>query len=281
MRAHYCWLWAALAVAVLLAPSPAMTHAQDKPMKWSVYSTDYYQVLYQPRHDADAKKIKGFLDAGITSLKKEFADFPVDELLKVNCLIYLHPQRTDKASEIHAGIGTGVTNGKYSAVIDMLAPAAYDPNHRTNINEPVGDDYFYKLVMHEYSTILLDRITRSKKAGWNFFSAPRWFVDGYEEYLGLMLSSPRNRKEVVAKYLAMHKEDPDRISLDFGITVKNDYIDGALLVLFMHETFGKKKVHALLMSEERSFGKAIRSVLGVGLEEFQKRWDEWLKKRLN
>ena len=48
----------------------------------------------------------------------------------------------------------------------------------------------------------------------------------------------------------------------------------------MHETFGRKRVHAVLASEERRFGRALASALGVGLEEFQRRWDEWLKRKL-
>lgn len=227
-----------LPVVALLINGGAFTRADEK--SWSSYSTDHYQLLYLPEYEKDAKKVKGFLDAGIASLKKEFAEFPVDDLLRVNCAIFLHPKGTGKASEDTVSITTGQDKGKYSAVIDLLTPSAYSPDYRSNINEPAGDDYIYKLVIHEYSTILLERITRTKKAGWSYFNASKWFVDGYEEYLGLMLSSPRNRKEVLGKYLAMHKADPDRIDFDFGISVKNDYIDGALLLLFMHETFGKK-----------------------------------------
>lgn len=225
--------------------------------------------------------MQGFLDAGIASLKKEFADFPVDDLLRVDCVIYLHPKATDKASENMAMITSGVDKGKYYAAIDLLTPSAYNPNYRNNINQSADDDYFHKLVMHEYSTILLERITRAKKTGWMFFSAPRWFVDGYEEYLGIMCSAPRNRKEFMEKYLAMHKKTPARVSFDFGIGVEDEYIDGALLLLFMHETFGKKRVQAVLTSEEPRFGTAMARELGANLEEFKKRWDEWLKKKLD
>jgi hypothetical protein len=279
MRLHVRHLIAMLTVVTILAHGEGIARGADEP-KWSIYGSDYYQLLYRLGHEEDARKVKGFLDAAIAALKKEFAEFPVDELLRVNCVIYLHPARTEKASEHTVTITTGQNNGKYHAVIDLLAPSAYDRGYRSNINEPAGDDYIHKLVVHEYSTVLLERITRAKKAGWSFFNAPRWFVDGYEEYLALMLSSPRNRGEVLGKYLAMHKGDRQRIGFDFGISVKDDYVDGALLLLFMHETFGSKRVHAILTSEQRSFGTAMASSLGVGLEEFQKRWDEWLRKKL-
>jgi hypothetical protein len=244
-----------------------------------VYRNERYQLFYKQDREADAKKVRGFLDGGIASLKKEFADFPVDQLLRVGCAIYLHPKATEKASERTATITSGVDNGKYYAVIDLLTPSAYSPSYRNNINQPADDDYFCKLVMHEYSTILLERLTRAKKAGWMFFSAPRWFVDGYEEYLGIMCSTSRNRKEFVEKYLATQKQG--RVSFDFGVGVEDDYIDGALLLLFMHEAFGKKQVQAVLTSEEPRFGTAMTRELGVGLEEFKKRWEEWLKRRLN
>jgi hypothetical protein len=178
-------------------------------------------------------------------------------------------------------ITSGVDKGKYFAVIDLLTPSACDPNYRNNINQPADDDYYHKLVLHEYSTILLERITRAKKTGWTFFSAPRWFVNGYEEYLGVMCSAPRNRKTFVEKYLATQKKAPARVSFDFGIGVEDEYIDGALLLLFMHETFGKKRVQAVLTCAEPCFGTALARELGVELEEFKKRWDEWLKKKLN
>jgi hypothetical protein len=271
-----------LAAVTLLTQHVGFALADEQPKQWSSYSDENYQLFYKPEHEKDAKKVKGFLDEGIASLKKEFAGFPVADLLRVNCRIYLHPKGTGKASESSVSITSGTDDqGNYFAVIDLLTPSAYDRKYRSNVNEPAGDDYIYKLVVHEYSTILLDRITRAKTTGWSFFTAPRWFTDGYEEYLGLMLSSPRNRKEVLAKYLAMHKSDPDRLDLDFGVGVKDDYIDGALLLLFMHETFGKDRVHAILKSEERRFGRAMASALGVGLDEFKKRWDEWLKQKLN
>ena len=270
-----------LAAVTLLFEGVGFARADEKPTEWSIYKNENYQLFYKPEREKDAKKVLGFLDAGIASLKKEFAGFPADDLLRVNPVIYLHPKATDKASEYTTLITTGVDKGKYYAVIDLLTPLAYNPNYRNNINQPADDDHVHKLVMHEYSTILLERITRAKKAGWTFFTAPRWFTDGYEEYLGITCSSPRNRKEFVAKYLAKHKKVPARIGFDFGLGVEDDYIDGSLLLLFMHETFGKKRVQAVLTNEERRFGTAMARELGIGLEEFKKRWDEWLKKKLN
>ena len=94
----------------LLAPNAGPARADDRP-KWSTSSTDYYQLLYLPGYEKDANKVKGMLDAGIASLKQEFADFPVDDLLKVKCDVYLHPKGTDQASEGSAVITSGTDEG--------------------------------------------------------------------------------------------------------------------------------------------------------------------------
>jgi hypothetical protein len=244
---------------------------------WAVLKTDYYQIMYRPEHVKDAKKVKSLLDAARAALKNEFSDSPVEQLLRVDCKVYLHPKPNDRASETTAAIYTAVGGDKYSAVIDLLTLSAYHPKYRSNVGEPPGEDYYAKLVVHEYSTILLDRITGIKKTGWRFFSAPRWFVDGYEEYLGLTQSSPHNRDSVLAKYLALHKQNANRIDFEFGIHVEDPYIDGAILLLFMHETFGSKRVQAILTNKEPRFGKAVTAALGVGLNEFRQSWEKWLQ----
>jgi hypothetical protein len=134
------------------------------------------------------------------------------------------------------------------------------------------------VLVHEYGTILLEQITRARAKGWRFYDAPGWFVQGYEEYLGLTHSTPHNRKVVLPKYLALQKADPLRVRIGFGIGVRNDYLDGAALLHFMHEAFGKEKVQAILTSEAPTFEAGAGPALGVSLEEFGRRWEEWRKR---
>jgi hypothetical protein len=173
---------------------------------------------------------------------------------------------------------TEVVGGKYRATIDWLTPSGFRPGFRNSLGEPGGEDYFAKVLVHEYATILLERITRSRAKGWRFYDAPAWFVQGYEEYLGLTHSTPHNRKVVLPKYLALVKKDPHRVRIGFGLGVKDPYLDGAVLLHFMHETFGKAKVQAILTSEAATFEKAAGPALGVTLEEFGRRWERWRKK---
>ena len=152
-----------LAFLVVLVLPAALARA-DAPA-WVVLKTDYYRLHHARGLEADAKKVQHLLDASLTALKAEFDGLPVADLLKVDCAIYMHPQGSGKASEYSVSITTRQDGDKYSAVIDLLTPSAYSATYRSNVGEPAGDDYFAKLVMHEYSTILLERITRTKKGG--------------------------------------------------------------------------------------------------------------------
>jgi hypothetical protein len=269
-------LFAGVAAALLGSSVATADKDSDKTPKWVVIKTPFYQLHHDPAHEADAKKARDHLDRAIESLKKEFSGQPADKLLReADCQIYLHPKANDRASEGLASLRTGVDHDKYFATIDWLTPAAFRPDFRNSVGEPGGDDYFAKVLVHEYGTILLERITRAKPKGWRFYDAPGWFVQGYEEYLGLTHSTPHNRKAVLAKYLALQKADPLRVRIGFGIGVRDDYIDGAVLLHFLHETFGREKVQAILTGEAATFEAAAGPALGVTVEDFGRRWEKW------
>lgn len=244
--------------------------------------TDYFTLYYDPKFKEDAEKEKHYLEQTIEALKKEFSAIPVDKMLKVQCDVILHSQKTDQINESSANTESGSQgDNPYSARIDLLTPSQYDPNYRNNVGISFSDDAAFKLVAHEYSTILFERITREKKKGIRFQKCPRWFVQGYEEYCGLVLTSPFNRSKLTNKYISFFRTDPDRINFDFGIEVTNPYIDGAMLVLFMNESYGKDNVQKILTSSESNFGKVLTSSLGGNLSQFKERWQKWLQTRLS
>lgn len=73
----------------------------------------------------------------------------------------------------------------------------------------------------------------------------------------------------------MLKADPSRISFDFGVNVQSPYVDGAVLLDFMHETYGKKKVQAILLSDKPTFGAAVREALSDDLPGFAAKFAAW------
>jgi hypothetical protein len=82
---------------------------------------------------------------------------------------------------------------------------------------------------------------------------------------------------VLPKYLKLVKGDPHRVGIGFGVAVRDPYIDGAVLLHFMHEVYGRDRVQAVLTSEILTFEEAVPAALGVSLDEFSERWKQWLR----
>src|SRR5262249_21582305 len=131
-----------------------------------------------------------------------------------------------------------------------------------------------KTLAHEYATILLDRLTQTKAGGWRFFDAPAWFVQGYEEYASLVLSRPRNREVVLPEYVRRQK-DEQRVRFGATIEVQDPYVEGAVVMHFLHEQFGRERVQALLTAPQPTFAAALTAMLGVSASELGARWREW------
>jgi hypothetical protein len=223
-----------------------------------VIKSPYFSIRFDPGLDADAGRIRGFMEHAVNAMLDEFSNHNPMELLKsTNCVVHLYGKPNEKVSESRSLIEAGMRGGSYFANLHFLAPSAHSESARTNVGEPKDDIYFLKTIVHEYSTVILDRITRRKPKGWRFFNAPRWFVQGYEEYLGLMKSSKHSRETTFAKYVEKLRTHPGRISFNAGIHVTDPYIDGALLLAFFHETYGKERVQAILLSPEDTFEKAF------------------------
>ena len=69
-------------------------------------------------------------------------------------------------------------------------------------------------------------------------------------------------------------DDPERVSL--GILARNDYIDGAVLMKFLHETYGADAVRKLLTSDQPSFWLAMKVELESPPGLFVERFQNWL-----
>ena len=57
------------------------------------------------------------------------------------------------------------------------------------------------------------------------------------------------------------------------------YVDGAVILLFLHERFGQERVQAVVTSEAESFAKAVVDALGRDLAALHADWRRWLEKQ--
>ena len=280
-RNHFVCLLIAITTAAGAAFAPPSASGNAPELSESV-TVQHITLRHAPSATDDAKTAAAFLPGMLKTLQQHFEPAGLDEFVTgFRCEIQLHPAPNDSASESTAMSRTGTidgTNRTYFAEISLLTPSAHTQEARTHIGEPKDAVYFERLLVHEYAAPVLDRITRSKPAGWRFYDAPRWFIEGYEEYLALTCSNEHSRNVTLAKYKEIVRADPRRVRNAFGLMVRDNYLDGAMLLAFMHDRYGREKVQAILTSPAETFGDAICESLGVNLDSFFAAWQEWLEK---
>ncbi|MEO1009313.1 MAG: hypothetical protein AAFX79_12180 [Planctomycetota bacterium] len=231
--------------------------------------------------DEDVAFIRHALDAGIEQLVAYFDDDGLARAARdADVTVEVHATPNDRAGPNLATIRSGTIDGTmdtFFARLHFYAPSAHGPGLTTSSGEPKDGGYIERLVVHEYSTVFLGLASRRKPEGWRLRTAPAWFVQGYQEYLGLTHSGETGRTRSLPRYVEIVKNDPDRVRNDFGFEVRDPYITGAVLLHFMHERFGADRVRAVLLGAQPTFGRAMREELGVDADAFLADWIVWLE----
>ncbi len=224
---------------------------------------------------AEAEQVAGYIDQAIDALAKELDMPPPAALSPETCVVHIHPTPNDSATTGLATMHSGTRNGRPFADLHILAPSAHDRSKTTSVGEPFDDNFFRKLLVHELSTLFLVQATRQKPKGWRFHSAPAWFVQGYEEYLAVMLGSPHSKTVTLGLYESRLRADPDRVT---ALSVEDPYGDGVILLQYLHTKLGAAKMRALLASQAPSFRLAVASELGVSLDDLYTGFRAWARK---
>jgi len=224
---------------------------------------------------ADAEQIAKLTDSAIHALSEAFPAWDVPQTIQSYRLqINVHATPTAEANEGTASLFTGNQNGNPSARLELLAPSKYPAGAQTNVGEPKDTKYIERLLIHEISTIVFERVTGKKPAGWRFYSAPSWFVQGIEQYVAFRQTKAGPSLQL---YIDRVRKDPNIVQTDFGLQVSEPYIGGAALLAFIDERYGWPKIQKLLESPEPTFGAAIRKQLDVTSDGFAAEFQKWLK----
>jgi hypothetical protein len=253
--------------------------AELPPGNWKEMVTDTLIIHHLEERAAEAERFKGYFGELHGALAKAFAGHDVTAVMKdpVVCHAYLVPSPTPAASPGRATARTSYGDGAYCE-LHFLPSSALTEDQRccTVIGERRDERSDQRSVAHEYGGVFIARLNR-QHAGWRFFTAPSWFVQGYEEYLAVSLSNAHNQMVTFEKYKDLVRKDATRVGF-FGVA--NEYTDGAVLLSFLHDEFGAAKVHGVLLSKEKTFWAAVTKELGVPQDQLYGRFAKWRKKTL-
>ena len=245
----------------------------DATPKWQTARTSDFDLHFGRGLDSDARELVAFLKTAYARIADEFRAHRPDDLLEgVELDVYLHPEPGQLASEQHATMRSNLRKNGYKAEIHMLTLAAYSdgagkPSERDK-------DYVFRQVVHEVAAVHVQRLILGKPTGWRYDQAAPWFLQGYDEYLSGIYGR-RSQDKTLKAYRDRIRFDRDRVRFKNGIQVRNPYSDGAVLVKFLHDSFGRDAVQNIWLSPEPTFELALLKTLGTDYADLESRWHTW------
>ncbi|MCC0566765.1 hypothetical protein [Brevibacillus borstelensis] len=239
-------------------------------------ASEFYTIRYPKGYYTDASKMKEHLDKSFKYVFQEFGSYPnIKQLIKepkpLEVVLY---DRPNENADIGLWSLEGMNDGSYR--LHLLAQSAHYRNCCTNTGKNFDDQYFLTTTIHEVMSIPLKRVIRQKSSGWNdIYRAPDWFVQGVQEYYG----THYGKDDSIAVMIRNVKNDRSRIVISpSGVRVKGIYDDGAVLVTFLFDTYGKEKMHKLFMSKESTFERAFAAEIG-SYSELARAFDNWIARK--
>jgi hypothetical protein len=251
------------------------------PPKKNELTTRACTVIFDGGLDDDARMIAGLTESATTAVARELAplaDGPMDPL---RCRIHVFGFRSKLASEDGTDFSLMPQPPKGEPMVDIFyfAPSLYDPNSKSSAGQPKDADWWSLRVTGSVSNLLLLGITNAKGKGWRYFDAPKWFTSGYSEYLACTLSTAKGRAVVLPTYVARVKEDTARVKIGDVIETKKVWDDGAVLLAFLHDELGKKRVQSILTSPLPTFDAAFDEAIGPDRAALAAKFSAWLQKQ--
>lgn len=147
---------------------------------------------------------------------------------------------------------------------------------KTNDNNKISDITFYNTLKHEYSHILINRVSESL--------APAWIDEGF----AMLLESPILKRELneYKEWLKTNKQIKLKALKKSFTTLKNKeykiaYLQSKLMTNYLKNKFGEKaiiKYFGLLTHNRRL---AFRNSFKMSLSDFENQFETWIKTKTN
>ena len=155
-----------------------------------------------------------------------------------------------------------------AAEIELLTPSAHRETRTDAVGVPFGESYFRRVLARQTGVLYAQRLRRLRPGGYSFDTAPRWFQQGVAEWLGVELAA-----DDPAGLWSLYRTAAGEVAATpTGLRVANDAIDGALVVRFLADSFGRERLRALLLAPENDFYEALTATCGVTAEELGSRY---------
>ena len=263
--------------AAILVASETTIQAQEG---WLESKAAHYSVFYQPGFEQDVPRVRSWADTAERLMASKYGVAPTHYRMS----IYLHPAPTSSATVDQARNHCCATaaDSMKTGTIDMLAPSA-SAFKSSNAISSLGmrkssDDYQAKILVSEYIPIGHYEVQIARGAGWAYYSAPNWFVQGLQEFDAIEHSTAGNRDSTAKRLLAWARSHRQLFSCCApDLQIADDYNGGATFMKFLADEFGEA-VHArILRSPAPTFAEALTEATKPNSRaELFARFEAWL-----
>lgn len=245
-----------------------------KRFNWFLHKTEHFDIYYYPS-EADLVPEAGRI---LEEAYERLSD-ALNHQLRDRTPLILYKSHTDFRQ----------TNVTLEELTEGVGGFAEIFKHRIVIPFTGSRRELRRVLFHELTHIFQYDIIYQKPIAHIFtgeflYSPPLWFIEGMAEYFSGEMDSVGEmvlRTAVVANKLVPLKKLQDFSAL--GPFVYLGYKEGQSAVQFLASEFGEEKIASLLQelrhSRTKDLDEAMKNALGIGLEEFDRRWQRELRKR--
>lgn len=227
-------------------------------------TTTHYTVFTRDGAEADLGLARRWLDAAEQLMATKYHVVPDRYRISVN-LLYRSENDIGATQSGQNRCCSTDDQGRKTGTIFLLGPSAPIWKERQLVSSlglpKDGEDYHAKVLMSEYIPIGHYAVQDSRPAGgWQYYSAPQWFVQGLQEYDGIYHTTETNRTRTAAALMKWARQNERRFACcRNGIELTDAYNGGAAFMAFLAAEFGEGIHERLLRSGASTFDEALAS----------------------
>jgi hypothetical protein len=227
-------------------------------------TTAHYTVFTRDGAEADLEFARRWLDAAEKLMATKYHVVPDRYRMSVN-LLYRPENDIDATQSGQNRCCSRDDQGRKTGTIFLLGPAAPIWKERkllSSLGLPKdGEDYHAKVLMSEYIPIGHYAVQDSRPmGGWQYYSAPQWFVQGLQEYDAIYHTTETNRTRTADTLMKWARQNEGRFACcTNGVELADDYNGGAAFMAFLAAEFGEGIHERLLRSGASTFDEALAS----------------------
>jgi WD40 repeat protein len=231
------------------------------------YETEHFRILFYPGGETMAEFAARSAEAYYSGLA---GDLGFDLDYKVPLILYLSPGQFAETNVVTDVIEEGV--GGFSELFKNRIVIPFNGSYN-DLHHVIGHElthiFEFQMFYRSQLSALLGAVSE--------FEVPLWVMEGFAEFQSgwVNVTTESFMRDLLLNDRLVPLQD---LHDGMGYFV---YREGEAFFLYVAETYGRKKVYEFLQAlrVKRNMDAAFRSAFGMDVEEFDGRWQKWLRAR--